>query len=83
VVVPGLVLLLAMLFFLGMWNESFDRLWGAYLLKDIKFPHPFGLSTVMWFSVFAVAAAVAGLGSRDGLNVARASWDRDPSSPLS
>jgi DHA3 family tetracycline resistance protein-like MFS transporter len=63
VVVPGLVLLLGMLFFLGMWNESFDRLWGAYLLKDIRFPHPFGLSTVMWFSVFAVAAAVAGLGS--------------------
>jgi MFS transporter, DHA3 family, tetracycline resistance protein len=63
VVVPGLVLLLAMLFFLGMWNESFDRLWGAYLLKDIKFPHPFGLSTVGWFSVFAIAAAVAGLGS--------------------
>jgi MFS transporter, DHA3 family, tetracycline resistance protein len=68
VVVPGLVLLLAMLFFLGMWNESFDRLWGAYLLKDIKFPHPFGVSTVMWFSVFAVAAAVAGLGSTGWAN---------------
>jgi DHA3 family tetracycline resistance protein-like MFS transporter len=51
VVVPGLVLLLGMLFCVGMWNESFDRLWGAYLLKDIRFPHPFGLGTVMWFSV--------------------------------
>ncbi len=63
VAVPGLVLLLGMLFFLGMWNESFDRLWGAYLLKDITFPHPFGLSTVIWFSVFAIAAALLGLGS--------------------
>jgi MFS transporter, DHA3 family, tetracycline resistance protein len=68
VVVPGLVLLLGMLFFLGMWNESFDRLWGAYLLKDIRFPHPFGLSTVMWFSVFAVAAALLGLGSTEWAN---------------
>jgi MFS transporter, DHA3 family, tetracycline resistance protein len=65
VVVPGLVLLLAMLFFLGMWNESFDRLWGAYLLKDIRFPHPLGLSTVGWFSVFAVTAALLGLGSTE------------------
>jgi MFS transporter, DHA3 family, tetracycline resistance protein len=61
VVVPGLVLLLGMLFCLGMWNESFDRLWGAYLLKDIVFPHPFGLTTVLWFSVLAVATALLGL----------------------
>jgi MFS transporter, DHA3 family, tetracycline resistance protein len=65
VVVPGLVLLLTMLFFVGMWNESFDRLWGAYLLKEIRFPHPFGLGTVGWFSVFAVAAALLGLGSTE------------------
>jgi hypothetical protein len=43
-------------------------LWGAYLLKDIKFPHPLGLSTVGWFSVFAVAAALAGLGSTEWAN---------------
>jgi MFS transporter, DHA3 family, tetracycline resistance protein len=52
-----------MLFCLGMWNESFDRLWGAYLLKDIVFPHPFGLTTVLWFSVLAVATALLGLGA--------------------
>jgi MFS transporter, DHA3 family, tetracycline resistance protein len=63
VVVPGLVLLLGMLFCLGMWNESFDRLWGAYLLKDIVFPHPFGLTAVLWFSVLAVATALLGLGA--------------------
>jgi DHA3 family tetracycline resistance protein-like MFS transporter len=63
VVVPGLALLLGMLFCVGMWNESFDRLWGAYLLKDVRFPHPFGLGTAGWFSVFAVATALLGLGS--------------------
>lgn len=63
VMLPGLVLLLGMLFFVGMWNESFDRLWGAYLLKDIRFPHPFGLGTVMWLSVFADAPALLGLAS--------------------
>ena len=65
VVVPGLVLLLGMLFCVGMWNESFDRLWGAYLLKDIKFPHPFGLGTVLWFSVLAVATALLGLAATE------------------
>jgi len=65
VVVPGLVLLLGMLFCVGMWNESFDRLWGAYLLKDIRFPHPLGLSTVAWFSVLAVATALLGLAATE------------------
>jgi hypothetical protein len=35
---PWLVLLLGFMFFVGMWGESFDRLWGAYLLKDVRFP---------------------------------------------
>jgi MFS transporter, DHA3 family, tetracycline resistance protein len=48
-----------------MWNESFDRLWGAYLLEDIRFPHPFGISTVLWFSVFAVATALLGLAATE------------------
>jgi MFS transporter, DHA3 family, tetracycline resistance protein len=65
VVVPGLVLLLGMLFCVGMWNESFDRLWGAYLLKDVRFPHPFGLGTVIWFSVLAVATALLGLAATE------------------
>ena len=81
VVVPGLVLLLGMLFCVGMWNESFDRLWGAYLLKDIRFPHPFGLGTVMWFSVLAVATALLGPPPPNGPPAARTSWDRRRSSP--
>jgi MFS transporter, DHA3 family, tetracycline resistance protein len=65
VVVPGLVLLFGMTFFVGMWTESFDRLWGAFLLRDIRFPQVGGLHPAMWFSLFACAAAVLGLGATE------------------
>jgi len=65
VAVPGLVLLLGMTFFVGMWSESFDRLWGAFLLRDIRFPSVDGLHPAMWFSLFACAAAVLGLGATE------------------
>jgi len=67
IAVPGLVLLLGMVFFVGMWSEGFDRLWGAYLLKDIRFPHV-GLSTTLWFSAFAVVSALLSLGSTHWAN---------------
>ena len=63
--VPGLVLLFAMTFFAGMWSESFDRLWGAFLLRDIRFPQVAGLHPATWFSLFACAAAAAGLGATE------------------
>ena len=63
VAVPGLVLLFGMTLFVGMWSESFDRLWGAFLLRDIRFPQLDGLHPAMWFSLFACLAAVLGLGS--------------------
>jgi MFS transporter, DHA3 family, tetracycline resistance protein len=65
VAVPGLVLLFGMTLFVGMWSESFDRLWGAFLLRDIKFPQLDGLHPAMWFSLFACLAAVLGLGSTE------------------
>jgi DHA3 family tetracycline resistance protein-like MFS transporter len=65
VAVPGLVLLFGMTFFAGMWSESFDRLWGAFLLRDIRFPQLGGLHPAMWFSLFACAAAVLGLGATE------------------
>jgi MFS transporter, DHA3 family, tetracycline resistance protein len=63
--VPGLVLLFGMTLFVGMWSESFDRLWGAFLLRDIRFPRVGGLHPAMWFSLFACAAAVLGLGATE------------------
>jgi MFS transporter, DHA3 family, tetracycline resistance protein len=65
VAVPGLVLLFGMTLFVGLWSESFDRLWGAFLLRDIKFPQIGGLHPAMWFSLFACAAAVLGVGSTE------------------
>jgi hypothetical protein len=65
VAVPGLVLLFGMTFFVGMWSESFDRLWGAFLLRDIRFPQLGGMHPAMWFSLFACAAAVLGLGATE------------------
>ncbi|HXW47662.1 MAG TPA: MFS transporter [Streptosporangiaceae bacterium] len=63
VAVPGLALLFGMTMFVGLWGESFDRLWGAFLLRDIRFPH--GLRPVIWFSLFACAVAVLSLGSTE------------------
>jgi DHA3 family tetracycline resistance protein-like MFS transporter len=65
IAVPGLVLLFGMTLFAGMWSESFDRLWGAFLLRDIRFPQLSGLHPAMWFSLFACAAALLGVGATE------------------
>jgi MFS transporter, DHA3 family, tetracycline resistance protein len=65
IAVPGLVLLLGMTLFTGMWSESFDRLWGAFLLRDIRFPQVGWLHPAMWFSLFACLSALLGLGSTE------------------
>jgi MFS transporter, DHA3 family, tetracycline resistance protein len=57
--VPGLLLLFGMTAFLGMWSESFDRLWGDFFIVDIHFPS--SLSTPLWFSFIAGAVAVVAL----------------------
>jgi MFS transporter, DHA3 family, tetracycline resistance protein len=63
--IPGLVLVFAMTFFLGMWSESFDRLWGDFLLKDVTFPHLLGMRPAMWFSVIACMVALLALGATE------------------
>jgi MFS transporter, DHA3 family, tetracycline resistance protein len=65
VAVPGLVLLFGMIAFAGLWSESFDRLWGAFLLRDIRFPKVAGLHPAMWFSLIACAVALLALGSTE------------------
>jgi hypothetical protein len=65
VAVPGLALLFGMTFFVGLWSESFDRLWGAFLIRDIGFPHLAGLRPVIWFSLLACAVALLGLASTE------------------
>lgn len=65
VAVPGLALLFGMTLFVGVWSEGFDRLWGAFVLRDIRFSGAGGLDPAMWFSLFASAAAVLGVGSTE------------------
>jgi len=65
VAVPGLVLLFGAVLFIGLWSESFDRLWGAFLLRDIRFPDVGGLHPAMWFSFIACAVAAFALGSTE------------------
>jgi MFS transporter, DHA3 family, tetracycline resistance protein len=65
VAVPGLLLLFGMTLFVGLWSESFDRLWGAFLLRDIRFPRLGGLHPATWFSLLACAVAVVALGSTE------------------
>jgi MFS transporter, DHA3 family, tetracycline resistance protein len=65
VAVPGLVLLFGMTMFAGLWSESFDRLWGALLIRDIGFPRWAGLSPAMWFSLLSAAVALLALGSTE------------------
>jgi MFS transporter, DHA3 family, tetracycline resistance protein len=61
--VPGLVLLFGMTLFVGMWSESFDRLWGDFFIVDIHFPG--ALTSGEWFSVLGAAVAVIGLGTTE------------------
>jgi MFS transporter, DHA3 family, tetracycline resistance protein len=65
VAVPGLVLLFGMTFFAGLWSESFDRLWGTFLLHDIRFPQLAGLRPAIWFSLIACVVAAGGLGATE------------------
>lgn len=63
--VPGLVLLFGMIAFVGAWSESFDRLWGAFFLADIRFPGIGGLGPTTWFSILACVVALLSLGSTE------------------
>src|SRR5215469_6277538 len=65
VAVPGLVLLFTMTLFTGLWSESFDRLWGAFLLRDVRFPDLAGMHPAMWFGLLAAVAAVLGLSATE------------------
>jgi MFS transporter, DHA3 family, tetracycline resistance protein len=60
--IPGVMLLFGATFFIGLWSESFDRLSGAYLLRDFTFPYVLGLQPAMWFSLIGCVTAVLGIG---------------------
>ena len=55
---PILVLILGIFFFLGTFEEGFDRLWEAHLLLDVGLPElgPFG--DVAWFGIFGATTLI-------------------------
>ncbi len=55
---PILLLILAIAFVTGAWNEGWDRLWEAHLLVDVGLPQLFGLEDVVWFGVLAAGGLV-------------------------
>lgn len=63
--VTGLLLVLAAVFFVGGWSESFDRLWGAFLIGDVGLPGDGRLGEGLLFGLLAAAAALLALGATE------------------
>lgn len=59
--VPGMPALLSATFLIGLWSESFDRLSGAYLLREVTFPHILGIEPPLWFSLIGCTSAAFGI----------------------
>lgn len=63
--VTGLLLVLAVVFFVGGWSESFDRLWGAFLLRDVGLPSGGRFGEGLLFGLLAAASALLALGATE------------------
>ena len=44
--------------FVGMWSESYDRLWQAHLIEDVGLPSIGGLDPVVWFGILGVVGTL-------------------------
>ncbi len=51
---PALLSILGVAAFVGMWSESYDRLWQAHLIEDVGLPSLAGLDPVIWFGIIGV-----------------------------
>ena len=55
---PTLLAILGVAAFVGMWSESYDRLWQAHLIEDIGLPSIGGLDPVVWFGILGVVGTL-------------------------
>ena len=55
---PALLAFLGVAAFVGMWSESYDRLWEAHLIQDVGLPPFGGLDPVVWFGIFGIVGMV-------------------------
>ena len=55
---PALLAILGAVAFVGMWSESYDRLWQAHLIDDVGLPSLAGLDPVVWFGILGVVGTL-------------------------
>lgn len=55
---PALLAILGVAAFVGMWSESYDRLWEAHLIEDVGLPALGGLDPVVWFGILGVVGTL-------------------------
>lgn len=55
---PTLLAILGVAVFVGMWSESYDRLWEAHLIRDVGLPSLAGLDPVVWFGVLGIVGTL-------------------------
>jgi DHA3 family tetracycline resistance protein-like MFS transporter len=51
---PALLAILGIAAFVGMWSESYDRLWQAHVIRDVGLPSLGGFEPIVWFGLFAL-----------------------------
>ena len=57
----ALVAILGAAAFVGMWSESYDRLWQAHLIEDIGLPSVAGLDPVVWFGILGIVGTLVSI----------------------
>jgi MFS transporter, DHA3 family, tetracycline resistance protein len=55
---PTLLAILGIAAFVGMWSESYDRLWQAHLIEDVGLPSLAGLDPVVWFGILGIVGTL-------------------------
>ncbi len=58
---PTLLAILGTAAFVGMWSESFDRLWQAHLVEDVGLPPVAGLDPVVWFGILGISGTLVSI----------------------
>ena len=58
---PTLLAILGAAAFVGMWSESYDRLWQAHLIEDVGLPSVAGVDPVVWFGILGIVGTLVSI----------------------
>ncbi len=70
----GLIAVLLVGLFFGLYSEGFDRLWTPHLIRDIGLPAAGGFKPVIWFGLISIGTQLLSLGA---VELARRRLDPD------